>query len=445
VGAKQMSKRIWFNLSLVSSLIFICFNSVAGAKAEVIAADHYQNLIAEFSHQQMLGVQLDFSAAWQLLLKNKQVMKASDTEQLLTLQQSIKQLTSNDNQLAICQKITLSEMNFQTQLMLERRQLLDKTSADAAEYQGRFIELENGKEWYLHWLKSWLLAEVNITALEQQAYRELDNALLAIKELKQVTAKSSISIISGDNKKQIVRLFKQREKQINQRLIQVLGSDFIANPVAIEKSNLPESFPAPGIYLPDSGTFLYHLTNNAFPKHHMDWLFLHEGVPGHHYQSNFVNQNALCDGSVNITDSTVFTEGWAAYVETLGTELGVYQQQSSELYALDWQALRAVRVLIDIGIHYHGWNDKKAQDIWRQYIPEQEDIMMREINRIKRWPVQVITYVYGKSLVLETIEQIKQQNPTVALPDIHRFILSISNLSPSTQKLWLELWHSRFL
>ena len=444
-----MSKRVWFNLSLIFSLFSASFYVFSGVKAEVKApvkaAQQYQNILADFSQQQMVGVQLDFSAAWQLLLKNKQVMKAGDTKQLLTLQQNIKQLISYDNQLAICQKITLSEMNFQTQLMLERQQLLDSTSADAGEYQGRFIELENGKEWYLHWLKSWLLAEVNITKLEQQAYRELDNALMAIKELKQVAPKPSVSIISGNNKKQIVRLFKQREKQINQRLIQVLGSDFIANPVAIEKSNFPESFPAPGIYLPDSGTFLYHLTNNAFPKHHMDWLFLHEGVPGHHYQSNFVNQNALCEGSVNISESTVFTEGWAAYVETLGTELGVYQQQSSERYALDWQALRAVRVLIDIGIHYHGWSDKKAQKIWRKYIPEQEDIMMREINRIKRWPVQVITYVYGKSLVLKTIEQIKQQNPTLASSEIHRFILSISNLSPSTQKLWLELWHSRFL
>ena len=440
-----MSKRVWFNLSLIFSLFSASFYVFSGVKAEVTTAEQYQNILADFSQQKMVGVQLDFSAAWQLLLKNKQVVKAGDTEQLLTLQQSIKQLTSNDNQLAICQLITLSEMNFQTQLMLERHQLLAKTSADAAEYQSRFIELENGKEWYLHWLKSWLLAEVNITTLEQQAYRELNNALMAIKELKQVTPKPSVSIISGNNKKQIVRLFKQREKQINQRLTQVLGSDFIANPVAIEKSNFPESFPAPGIYLPDSGTFLYHLTNNAFPKHHMDWLFLHEGVPGHHYQSNFVNQNALCEGSVNISESTVFTEGWAAYVETLGTDLGVYQQQSSERYALDWQALRAVRVIIDIGIHYHGWSDKKAQEIWRKYIPEQEDIMMREINRIKRWPVQVITYVYGKSLVLETIEQIKLQNPTVALPEIHRFILSISNLSPSTQKLWLELWHSRVL
>jgi uncharacterized protein (DUF885 family) len=170
----------------------------------------------------------------------------------------------------------------------------------------------------------------------------------------------------------------------------------------------------------------------------MDWLFLHEAVPGHHFQNKFSIKQANCPTINELTQSTVFIEGWAAYVETLGEQLGLFTDHSSVGYALDWQALRAVRVLLDIGIHHDGWTDNKAREIWQQYIPEQRDIMEREIARIHRWPVQVITYVYGKVMIIKAIQTLSYGDKRNSLATIHREILSLSNLSLNALTFWFN-------
>ena len=114
----------------------------------------------------------------------------------------------------------------------------------------------------------------------------------------------------------------------------------------------------------------------------------------------------------------VSTEGWAAYVELLGEELGVFNHPHSRLYASEWRVLRALRVLIDIGLHYDGWSEQQAQQLWMQYLPEQPDIMLREIKRIQNWPVQVITYVYGKYRIEQALAQIRNTFPQLTEKDI---------------------------
>ena len=331
--------------------------------------------------------------------------------------------------LSFCDTVAFDNIQYTLKLANSRLGLLGRLPASSADYLGSFSKLHEGNKWYAHWLQSWLHADVSTAELEAIAMSELADAKTRRIQLRLSDLPENNAELNGNDSPAIVSAFKQREQIVYQQIEPVFGVAFTATEVNISKSTLPKSFPAPGIYDPTTQSFIYHLQSDTFPVKQMDWLFLHEAVPGHHFFSEYAQHRVVCPEYERHQGTTLFTEGWAAYVETLGHELGLYSDRTSAEYALDWQALRAVRVLLDIGIHANGWDDNKAKDVWMSHIPDQKNIMEREINRIRRWPVQVITYVYGKARIKQTIYDIKSRSPDTPLTDIHREILDLSNFS----------------
>jgi len=120
---------------------------------------------------------------------------------------------------------------------------------------------------------------------------------------------------------------------------------------------------------------------------------------------------------------SVYLEGWAAYVEELGEEMGLYRTLYDLMGKHEWNLVRSVRVVLDVGLNYKGWSDEKALAFWKTNINNQEDIAMREINRMRRWPVQVITYKYGAARILEKRRAAKLKGG-FNLKDFHQEILS---------------------
>ncbi|MDF2177482.1 DUF885 family protein [Aliiglaciecola sp. CAU 1673] len=371
-------------------------------------------------------VELDFAA----ILQQQASTDQSHQQRLLaTLSKQFGESVQQSSTLSQCETLATSEIRFVLALAQSRLQLLDALPSSSVQYKGSFSQFVDGNNWYRHWLRSWLHADVPLDELESIALSELDDARRKREQLAESDLPEDHSVIKGDDADSIVRAFKQREVTVYQHLPQVLATAYQAPKVTIVKSGLPKDFPAPGIYNAATQQFIYHLHDDNLPAKHLDWLFLHEGVPGHHYQSQFLQNNAQCPDFLGLQGALVFAEGWAAYIETLGSELGLFIDQSSAHYALDWQALRAVRVLIDIGIHAKGWDNERAEKEWLTHIPEQKSVMAREINRIRRWPAQVITYVYGKAMILQTIDIMQQRYPDKSLADIHQEILSLSNFS----------------
>ena len=360
----------------------------------------------------------------------KQLKNSRFKQQSKLVENLSAQLVSvSDSSISWCDKVALDNIQYTLQLANSRLELLGRLPATSPDYQGSFSKLYEGDKWYAHWLQSWLHADVTVAELEAIALSELADAKARRAQLSSSELSGSFIELDGDDNAAIVSAYRQREQTVYQRSEQVFGVTFAAKAVNITKSNLPKSFPAPGIYDPATQAFIYHLHGDTLPVKQMDWLFLHEAVPGHHFFSEYAQHAVICPSYKIRQGTTLFTEGWAAYVETLGHQLGLFTDRTSAEYALDWQELRAVRVLIDIGIHTQGWDDSKAQDLWMSHIPEQKDIMVREINRIRRWPVQVITYVYGKAKIMQTIAEIMSRSPETSLADIHRDILNISNFS----------------
>jgi uncharacterized protein (DUF885 family) len=140
----------------------------------------------------------------------------------------------------------------------------------------------------------------------------------------------------------------------------------------------------------------------------MEDLFIHEAIPGHHYQVA-IQQEANIPEFRKSYFNSAFGEGWALYAESLGTELGMYKDPYQYLGRLNGEIERAVRMVVDAGIHYKGWSREKAI----AYVLENQPVSAVEAEqRIERYmvtPGQAVSYKVGELKIIELREKAKKK------------------------------------
>jgi uncharacterized protein (DUF885 family) len=125
-------------------------------------------------------------------------------------------------------------------------------------------------------------------------------------------------------------------------------------------------------------------------------LFLHEAVPGHHFQIALQRENADLPGFRRFGWYVAFGEGWALYAEGLGVELGVYTSRRDRLSMLGAELFRAHRLVVDVGLHAKGWTRQQAID----YLGGPTLDTVREVERYMVWPGQALGYKIGQLKIL---------------------------------------------
>jgi uncharacterized protein (DUF885 family) len=175
-------------------------------------------------------------------------------------------------------------------------------------------------------------------------------------------------------------------------------------PPVIRPSTLGAAMPVDGYYEPDELTFYFNQSKASYQRRDVDWLLLHESTPGHHFQGRYVFEQRGCPAGLPHEFYAAYVEGWGAYVEEFGAELGLFQQDSDALGAVEWDLVRSIRVVLDVGINYFGWTDAQARDTWRSKLPMLPTLAEREIKRVRNWPVQAITYKQG-AVMLRQLRQ----------------------------------------
>jgi len=136
----------------------------------------------------------------------------------------------------------------------------------------------------------------------------------------------------------------------------------------------------------------------------------HEGVPGHHMQLSVQQQlTGLPKFRLHGLGFNAYIEGWALYAEQLGKEVGLYQDPVSDYGRLSSELFRAVRLVVDTGIHSQGWTRDQVVDFMRKSGAVDEPTIQSETDRYIAWPAQALSYKLGQLKILELRKRARKE------------------------------------
>ena len=150
------------------------------------------------------------------------------------------------------------------------------------------------------------------------------------------------------------------------------------------------------------GVYYAHLSDmSAMPKHQLEAVAYHEGNPGHHLQTAIAQEATGVPMFRTQLGYTAYSEGWALYAELLAKEMGAYEDPYSDFGRLSTELWRAIRLVVDTGIHSQRWSEEQAVAYFIDNSPSAEGAIRSEIRRYIVWPGQATAYKIGMGKILE--------------------------------------------
>jgi len=272
-----------------------------------------------------------------------------------------------------------------------------------------FGQFENGREFYAWALRHHNTTDMTATEVHQEGLQELARV--------QQEIRSKASALGYSNSLPLPELFAQLEfdsgilsgTDILDTYVDILDVAYLRLDEAF--STLPQQElvviggPTGGFYVSGSddgsrpGAF-YAQTVGDEPYLRMRSLAYHEGVPGHHLQLALAQEQDL-PAFQRYTTYTGYTEGWALYAERLAADLGWYEGDPyGDLGRLQFEAIRAARLVVDTGIHDLGWSWDEAVNYWRNNTGSSLGASQGSVARFMRWPGQATAYLIGMNKIL---------------------------------------------
>lgn len=169
-------------------------------------------------------------------------------------------------------------------------------------------------------------------------------------------------------------------------------------------------------------------------------LFLHEGQPGHHFHIALMQELGLPNFR-KFGGNNAFTEGWALYAETLGTEMGLYDKPEDWFGHLNDEMLRAVRLVVDTGMHAKGWTREQSIQYMRETLGYTEADARNATERYMAWPAQALGYKIGALKIQELRARAeKELGPKFSLPKFHEIVLGEGTLPLALLEKKVDRW-----
>jgi uncharacterized protein (DUF885 family) len=218
------------------------------------------------------------------------------------------------------------------------------------------------------------------------------------------------------NAQDLLSGFRDLDKRIDPELIKLFGKlprlpyGVVPVPAYSEKSQT-SAYYQPGSLVAGRAGYFYANTYDLKmrPKWEMEPLALHESVPGHHLQLSLQLELTDVPEFRRHEEYTAFVEGWGLYAESLGGELGMYKDPYSKYGRLTFEIWRAIRLVLDTGIHSMGMSRQDAIDYFKANIGKTDQDITVEVDRYIVWPGQATAYKIGELKMKELRAYARQE------------------------------------
>ncbi|GAB5350206.1 DUF885 domain-containing protein [Alteriqipengyuania sp. 357] len=170
-------------------------------------------------------------------------------------------------------------------------------------------------------------------------------------------------------------------------------------------------------------------------------LYLHEGAPGHHFQISLAQENTDLPAFMRFGGTTAFVEGWALYAETLGFPMGFYDDPWARYGTLQDEQLRAMRLVVDTGLHSKGWTREQAIDFMLENSGMTRTEVVSEVERYIAIPSQALAYKIGALKIQELRERAETQlGDAFDIKDFHAQVLNTGGLPLPVLEAKIDRW-----
>ena len=211
------------------------------------------------------------------------------------------------------------------------------------------------------------------------------------------------------------KLFSEKEKAVQRKgtrparetLVGSLGQSASQRTLLeMEASRSPQAVPADYTSGTASGSRPGHINVNEYdPLHRLllnaEAIAYHEGIPGHHLQLSIAEELEGLPEFRRYEGYMAFVEGWALYSERLGKEVGMYQDPYSNYGRLENEMWRAIRLVVDTGVHSKHGTRQQMVDYFHKYTAMDEPNVQTEVDRYIAWPAQALAYKLGQLEILK--------------------------------------------
>lgn len=288
-------------------------------------------------------------------------------------------------------------------------------------------EIPNGKEYYAYQAKVWTTTNLTPDEIFEIGQKEVARLRAEMEKVMKETGyngdlKSFFHFIHTDKKfmpfktdSEVISAYRLIEEKMKPKLSELFNlvpkakfevrqtEEFREASASAEYSQSAPDGSRPGIF------YVPVLDAKKFNVVGMEDLFLHEAIPGHHYQTSIQQENDSLPKFRRFGWFGAYGEGWALYTESLGKELGLYTDPYQYFGSLSEEMHRAIRLVVDVGIHTKGWTREQAIKFSLDNEAESESDITAEIERYMAIPGQALAYKIGQLKIIEIRKRAEQK------------------------------------
>ena len=302
------------------------------------------------------------------------------------------------------------------------------------------IHLPNGFREYKYLIKSsTTLNDIKVETIHNYGLKEVERIYnLMIKIKNNMEFKGNIKEFNKylskrrdlkfKSKKDVIDNYKETLSSINKTIMKTQFHNNVKGKCSIiPVPSYNEDYSTEAYYIPGdiqnkrNGKFYINLKNiKELNNIEVESLTLHETNPGHHYQITYVNENDKIPLFLKTYSNDAYQEGWALYCEGLGK----YKTYESYYGKLILEMIRALRLVVDTGIHYYGWSYDKTFNFYKKFSFDSDSKIKQQLYRYIAIPGQAISYKIGEKIILDLKKKFKKNNKySGASKDFHERIL----------------------